>query len=808
MPDIFEQSFAPGASSNAVLVPTIPPVEPDLIGYPRIVSIFSKDNDPASQNNGAQDKERHCGLVILGANWLYNHGQSNPSFDGSQSIAQYFRTVMGYKPKTALYVHNLAVAGTVYGDPNGANNANHYAAPEMFLKGGGSTLSAGITSGATSISVTDVTNLYTGSNFVNTYLQLGGRDVGQAKGEIVQITSSPGTTSGTQTLTVTRAVHDSTDYPAAAWGSGTIVRPVMYQNGTPSWFVMDLRPVSVTGVPGATAVSDSNNYGLSLTAAQWIAQLILDNLKNDTIMSVYPPDFIFVDNTANRLGWMLTPAASRVDTSNNNTLGGMSDLQWQQAEADLYQTIFAVTGIPVISNTGGWPMGGFTTDPVNQQLAGSGNYLVGGMTEAIKQDGTCGSEQTSSSAQTRRLLSAWASVPKLPHALVVGASDYTVTRSGEASAYKTMRFTLALTCCSGDGYYQLDAYGSTDHGGDHSTLPWFEEYDLTPANTGQRGWLGQPLGAATEPQRNCLIRYFQNGVALWNGSSASYTFTLNNTYQRIVGTQDATTNNGASCPGSVTVPAMDGLFLTLPGLMGTPTPATRRFSITLPSFGPLHYWPLQENSGATSAADAAGRGNTATVHGTITFGSSGPSLAEGCTSALLNGSTGYLSTALQMSDPTAFTIVTLFKATGQGPLLGFGNAQTGTGDSSYNFNLYIDSASKLSFQCYNGSAFNTVQSAATYADSAWHLAIASIGSHGGNVRLVVDNATAVTTAITNNGFPQTFSGWWKLGAINTAGATNPPSSNFGHASLAHVALFPYVLAPWQETALYNALSAA
>jgi hypothetical protein len=76
------------------------------------------------------------------------------------------------------------------------------------------------------------------------------------------------------------------------------------------------------------------------------------------------------------------------------------------------------------------------------------------------------------------------------------------------------------------------------------------------------GWLGDPLGPATQLTTDVWVRYFNNGAAIVNGSGSPATLTPAPSagYRKIRGIHDPTINDGSSVT-SVTVVPHDALFL-------------------------------------------------------------------------------------------------------------------------------------------------------------------------------------------------------------------------------------------------------
>ena len=118
---------------------------------------------------------------------------------------------------------------------------------------------------------------------------------------------------------------------------------------------------------------------------------------------------------------------------------------------------------------------------------------------------------------------------------------------GDPADYRLARYGLT-SCLLEDAYFSF-----TDKVRGYSSVPWFDEYDVN-------------LGKPTEvPQRiawrdGVYRRLFEKGMILVNPTGQTRTVDLPSGYRRIVGRQDAVTNNG-QVAGRVVLPPKDGLVL-------------------------------------------------------------------------------------------------------------------------------------------------------------------------------------------------------------------------------------------------------
>ncbi|HEY5822528.1 MAG TPA: LamG domain-containing protein [Propionibacteriaceae bacterium] len=133
----------------------------------------------------------------------------------------------------------------------------------------------------------------------------------------------------------------------------------------------------------------------------------------------------------------------------------------------------------------------------------------------------------------------------------------------------------------------------------------------------------------------------------------------------------------------------------------------------------------------------------------------------------------YASTPNQINSPQVFTIEIWFRTTSitGAYIMGFGNLQTGLPTVS-DRHVYLTNAGKLVFGINPGTV-QTITSASSYNDGAWHFVAATLGPSG--MALYADGVSvgtnAATTAATNNGY-------WRVAYGNLTGYPSAPTSNF------------------------------
>lgn len=191
----------------------------------------------------------------------------------------------------------------------------------------------------------------------------------------------------------------------------------------------------------------------------------------------------------------------------------------------------------------------------------------------------------------------------------------------------------------------------------------------------------------------------------------------------------------------------------------------------------------------------------------VTLGQPGPISGDSGSSALFDGSTGYIWNDQLKPAPSTYSIETWFKTTSTagGKLIGYGNGRPLTDDthatrqsSTYDRQVYMDNAGHLFFGAYPGYAA-TVQSANSYNDGSWHQVTATQGPAG--MVLYIDGVRVARNTISGN---QDYYGVWHVGGDNLSAWPNQPSSNFFGGNIADTAIYPGVLNEHQVAAHYEA----
>lgn len=212
--------------------------------------------------------------------------------------------------------------------------------------------------------------------------------------------------------------------------------------------------------------------------------------------------------------------------------------------------------------------------------------------------------------------------------------------------------------------------------------------------------------------------------------------------------------------------------------------------------GALFSWSLTQPSGSTSAPDTDSGAYPGTYRNSMTSTTTTPQAcprdAGGSyspTDNLLLPS--YLTSPLQVANPTTFSVELWFRTTAKGGrLIGFGDQQV-TQSATYDRHLYVNTAGRLVFGTYGNGAIQTLQSPGVVSDGVWRHAVATLSPTAGSV-LYVDGVQVAANA--NSRVAQVFTGYWRIGWDNLASWPAAGSyafvGNLRFASVYSVALTP------------------
>jgi YD repeat-containing protein len=174
-------------------------------------------------------------------------------------------------------------------------------------------------------------------------------------------------------------------------------------------------------------------------------------------------------------------------------------------------------------------------------------------------------------------------------------------------------------------------------------------------------------------------------------------------------------------------------------------------------------WHLdQDPTGSVpQVPDSTANGNNATAQGTWSSSAQVGGQIGGSLS-FTSANSDYLSTANSFNNPGTETVQAWFKSTSTSgtKIIGFENAQTGTGSSNYDRQIWLGTDGKVhgGLICtYPGS----LTTGSTYNDGNWHQAALTVDVSAQQAKLYVDGAQAASTSCSG---PQNFTGYYRIGS--------------------------------------------
>lgn len=204
-------------------------------------------------------------------------------------------------------------------------------------------------------------------------------------------------------------------------------------------------------------------------------------------------------------------------------------------------------------------------------------------------------------------------------------------------------------------------------------------------------------------------------------------------------------------------------------------------------------WKMNDNAANTTVADSAGSNTGTAAQNTSAITTTGK-----INSAFnFNGSSDYIYTATQYSNPQIFSISAWFKtSTASGrKIVGFESNQSGTASASYDRQIYMGTDGKVRFGWHDGSV-NTIASSSTLNDGNWHHAVATYNS--GSASFYIDGNLQGSLFAVATGY----TGYWRIGGYKTANWTNG-SNGYFTGQIDDVRIFNSAITPDDVALLYN-----
>jgi len=197
-----------------------------------------------------------------------------------------------------------------------------------------------------------------------------------------------------------------------------------------------------------------------------------------------------------------------------------------------------------------------------------------------------------------------------------------------------------------------------------------------------------------------------------------------------------------------------------------------------------------------SSTDWGGTGpNNALPFYGISYQAAGPLSSQAITT---DGSSGWIETSTEYTNPESFTVLVWFKTTtANGAILGFSSLQDPWSPTYADRMLWVDPAGKLVWGVY-GTADDEIKTVAAVDTGSWVFAAASVGAAGASLDV---NGTVVTNAAYTTA--RNYPGWWTMAWAYLSGWADTPSSDYFNGALAQLAIIPSQLSPGQVSTIYG-----
>ncbi|WP_345068410.1 DUF7594 domain-containing protein [Leifsonia kafniensis] len=223
------------------------------------------------------------------------------------------------------------------------------------------------------------------------------------------------------------------------------------------------------------------------------------------------------------------------------------------------------------------------------------------------------------------------------------------------------------------------------------------------------------------------------------------------------------------------------------GQVTTPTAPTDAYGARVFTDDAALFWRLDETSG-TTAKDSSFAASSTGTYGSSVVKQQPRAIQVGAAVQTNGSTTGLIATKTAVASPREFSVETWFKTatTSGGKIAGFESSATGTG-SSADKQIYMTNSGALVFGV-NSGGYQTIQTAASFNNNAWHHVVGTQGADG--LKLYVDGVAVGTNPTTTN---QSITGYWRAGGGNLTNWPSKPSSNFFTGTLDEFAAYTRAL---------------
>jgi len=291
-----------------------------------------------------------------------------------------------------------------------------------------------------------------------------------------------------------------------------------------NWWLRGAHGENVSFWPG-TYMINASSVAPKTNGQNWSDYL--PTLVYDEFLKGDQWDGIFYDNIWQDISWLNKP----VDLDENGSMDSKTqmDNNWQQGVSHLLEKTRNLAPNKII-------VGNTNSNYYNQQLNGR------------MQENFPPSHEGGWSGSMQRYLD-----DGLGYHPTYFIINNNTSNTGLKTDYRNFRYGLTSTML-GEGYYSFD-YGDQEH----ANLWWYDEYNFFMGrSTGEIENLLDPSSSQIKP--GVWKRDFQNGVVLVNSTGTEQKINFDEEFEKLKGTQDPKTNNGAIVR-SITLKAYDGIIL-------------------------------------------------------------------------------------------------------------------------------------------------------------------------------------------------------------------------------------------------------
>jgi hypothetical protein len=292
-----------------------------------------------------------------------------------------------------------------------------------------------------------------------------------------------------------------------------------------NWWLKDASGQHITLWPGAWYINASSLAPKDATGKNWLDYV--PQYVNDTLYKKYGFDGVFFDNTWDNISFI----SSTIDINGDGVADSKQavDQAWKDGLSQIINKTRQLSPNKIITANGN---SNYFNNLLNGRLQEQFPiYYEGGWVNSEKMY----------------------LQPNLGYSPQFPTINVNTNNTGVQNDYQKVRFGMA-SALLGDGYYSFD-YGDMGH----DKLWWYDEYNyyLGQAKSSPKNLLNSSNSNLTA---GVWQRDFQNAVVLINSTNAEQKINFEVEYEKIKGTQDQETNNGAVIKNA-TLPANDGLIL-------------------------------------------------------------------------------------------------------------------------------------------------------------------------------------------------------------------------------------------------------